>query len=1028
MAMRVTPLTPIVPCPIPPGQVPVDLGDPVFPLNAHHGVEPEPPPRHLRPDSNWVTPHSPDSPNAGPTVLAPAETDKFSEIGMTAKKSFFTPTRSLPATDSDESTATDSATAATGSRKRHAVVQTVAKPKSNVEPCLNKTSRLIVEHRYVSALTTMLTVYALIGDDLRLLLTNMPSDDYFNILTLICLVVFLLEILLSSLGKNDYFGGFFFVLDVVSTLTLIMDLTWIAEVMLGGEGADKLRSGRTARIGAKAGRVVRVIRLVRIIKLWKAIQDAKAEKKRREDALARGEEVDDDDWGEEDEAKKAKDGESKESRVGKKLSEMTTRRVIILVLTMLLALPFMQTDQNNAPPGTPWFAADNVYELFLEWNSTREADSQLRYERAVLKYLYYHNWFTGNVADWVPETELSPRGFQQHVFWVGIMSKEEDILHEPYWLNATKLRPSTVADFEQEVDLKQNEYIYRFGTMPAPVRPLISSTWRYECKIPSKDIYRLGFSLLANQIEDKVSYVAPCPEDLRFTEKFQYYPRSLTMGEYEKWHFAFYFDMRPFSRQGAIYGLCTTAFICLVLCVASLYFSSDANRLVLRPVEQMVKRVEMIRDNPLIAVKMADEEFKKEEREKARLKHVSKTTQMLRGCWQAVSCSSKGAHEPMETVILEKTIIKLGSLLALGFGEAGANIIGHNLSSSDSAGVNAMIPGTRVECILGLARIGDFSTATEVLKAKVMTFVNQIAEIVHGVVSEFHGAANKNNGDTFVLIWRCLGLEEEGVSRMADMSTIAFAKILGALHRSATLASYRGHPALQQRLGGKCRVCVTMGLHSGWAIEGAVGSEFKIDASYLSPNVSIALQVEQATAIYTVPILVTEQVKILCCPDIAKKYRKIDKVVIRGSSEPMFLFTLDLDYMCLHVDNDMSTRPPVFGPRQRFKARQFLEVEKARKLDPEVKTLTVFEQCSDIAAMRRRYSVEFEELFNMGFQNYMEGEWQIARQMLNKTQTMLRLGGSLHLKDGPSSALLLFMERSNFEPPSGWIGVHDLIL
>lgn len=30
------------------------------------------------------------------------------------------------------------------------------------------------------------------------------------------------------------------------------------------------------------------------------------------------------------------------------------------------------------------------------------------------------------------------------------------------------------------------------------------------------------------------------------------------------------------------------------------------------------------------------------------------------------------------------------------------------------------------------------------------------------------------------------------------------------------------------------------GLHSGWAIEGAIGSEFKIDASYLSPNVNMA--------------------------------------------------------------------------------------------------------------------------------------------------------------------------------------------
>jgi len=37
------------------------------------------------------------------------------------------------------------------------------------------------------------------------------------------------------------------------------------------------------------------------------------------------------------------------------------------------------------------------------------------------------------------------------------------------------------------------------------------------------------------------------------------------------------------------------------------------------------------------------------------------------------------------------------------------------------------------------------------------------------------------------------------------------------------------------------------GLHMGWAIEGAIGSEFKIDASYLSPNVNLAARLEGAT-------------------------------------------------------------------------------------------------------------------------------------------------------------------------------------
>merc|ERR1719197_1830080 len=103
-------------------------------------------------------------------------------------------------------------------------------------------------------------------------------------------------------------------------------------------------------------------------------------------------------------------------------------------------------------------------------------------------------------------------------------------------------------------------------------------------------------------------------------------------------------------------------------------------------------------------------------------------------------CGTGVREEAMETVVLEKTIIKLGSLLALGFGEAGASIIGHNLACSDSAGVNVMIPGTKVECIVGRARVNDFSTATEVLQANVMTFVNQIAEIIHGVINEYQGA------------------------------------------------------------------------------------------------------------------------------------------------------------------------------------------------------------------------------------------------------------------------------------------------
>lgn len=43
------------------------------------------------------------------------------------------------------------------------------------------------------------------------------------------------------------------------------------------------------------------------------------------------------------------------------------------------------------------------------------------------------------------------------------------------------------------------------------------------------------------------------------------------------------------------------------------------------------------------------------------------------------------------------------------------------------------------------------------------------------------------------------------------------------------------------------RVKMGFGLHLGWAIEGAIGSIYKIDASYLSPNVNMAAVLEGCT-------------------------------------------------------------------------------------------------------------------------------------------------------------------------------------
>ena len=68
------------------------------------------------------------------------------------------------------------------------------------------------------------TLYALIGDDIRLLTFTKKSDTAFMVLNILTFILFMVELILSSLSVPDYFGSFFFWLDLISTISLIADI------------------------------------------------------------------------------------------------------------------------------------------------------------------------------------------------------------------------------------------------------------------------------------------------------------------------------------------------------------------------------------------------------------------------------------------------------------------------------------------------------------------------------------------------------------------------------------------------------------------------------------------------------------------------------------------------------------------------------------------------------------------------------------------------------------------------------------
>ena len=91
---------------------------------------------------------------------------------------------------------------------------------------------------------------------------------------------------------------------------------------------------------------------------------------------------------------------------------------------------------------------------------------------------------------------------------------------------------------------------------------------------------------------------------------------------------------------------------------------------------------------------------------------------------------------------------------------------------------------------------------------------------------------------------------------VSECALISFMKIQAKLNREPKILAYRKDKRLLDRMPGY-KVKMGFGLHMGWGIEGAIGSEFKIDASYLSPNVNMASRLEAATKQYGVPLLIS---------------------------------------------------------------------------------------------------------------------------------------------------------------------------
>jgi class 3 adenylate cyclase len=399
------------------------------------------------------------------------------------------------------------------------------------------------------------------------------------------------------------------------------------------------------------------------------------------------------------------------------------------------------------------------------------------------------------------------------------------------------------------------------------------------------------------------------PSDLRDRETLR-----ITVSGADKSTTTGMFAMREEKKEEALVLLLSTIFILLVWFFGVTAFAGPVMILVVIPIERMVRLLGMLMLDPL--------GYQSTSRYKRFVLEEDEITKNTR--W------SKEVLKGMETSFLMSTILRIGSLMKVGFGSAGVEIIRKNLEKGQSK--NMLIlnsQGSTVSCIFLFCDIRQFTDATECLQEEVFVFTNKIAAVVHSICHSYGGSANKNVGDAFLLSWLLDDYPTNGSNRkrpaetdsftaksnQADKALLSVVKICMALQHDdyyIEAMSDGARDALLVKLKGRKGPVVQMGfgLHAGKAVQGAIGSQRKIDATYVSEAVERAEFLESSTKQYGLKMLMSDAFHRLLHPSNRRRCRKVDQILFRNDEDDdsdedplngdiMELLTFDMDIEAL---------------------------------------------------------------------------------------------------------------------------------
>ncbi|MCG6142954.1 adenylate/guanylate cyclase domain-containing protein [Leptospira bandrabouensis] len=187
--------------------------------------------------------------------------------------------------------------------------------------------------------------------------------------------------------------------------------------------------------------------------------------------------------------------------------------------------------------------------------------------------------------------------------------------------------------------------------------------------------------------------------------------------------------------------------------------------------------------------------------------------------------------------------------------------------------------GENKEVTILFSDIRSFTKFSEQRSAEeVVLFLNEYLSRMTDVIFKFNGTIDKFIGDAIMTIF--------GAPFKAEDDALRAVKSAVAMNHELE--------KLNQKMQPQDKLYMGIGIHTGEAIVGNIGSDRRLDYTVIGDNVNLASRIEGLTKHYNCAILISEttykQIEGKYSIDDGFAIREIDKVIVKGKSKPITVY------------------------------------------------------------------------------------------------------------------------------------------